>query len=343
MKMVYFWLALFIAVAACKKRDPVPKAGSGASEESSAASADDNSPVELKVKWPVNNRYAERMEVNSDTETTLAQTPKPMLQKVQMNQEYSITVLRERELELEFESMEMDVTMNGKPVLNLDTRAEAGGGEVANPVAAGFRQIIGAKLKYILDASNRVEKVEGTKEFANRATAGSNPQGRAVMQSMFNEDYFKQMVDFGRGLPTQPVKAGDSWPLQTEVTVPALGAMKLDINYTLKGWEQRDKRKCAAIDFVGSMTSQGVTNTGPMGMSMKIEEGKLSGKTWFDPELGHPIETQISQDLLMQMSVPMPRAARTNTAGQTPASQNIINRTKNKVVIKLVEVVGGTR
>src|SRR5688572_14153425 len=143
-----YWLmliALALACASCKKSDPAAKAGAGgsASEEESAAIADDGSPVALKVKWPVGNRYTQRMEVNGDTQTHMAQSPKPMLQKVELNQEYTVTVLRERtnagpELELEFQAVEMDVTMNGKPVVNLDTRAEAGGAEASNPVTAGF-------------------------------------------------------------------------------------------------------------------------------------------------------------------------------------------------------------
>ena len=344
MKIVYLWLAVLIASVGCKKSDPAAKTGAGGSGEESTATADDGAPVTLQVKWPVGSRYGQRMEVNGDTETFMAQSPKPMSQKMQLSQDYTISVLGERpgggrELELEFEGVEMNVIMNGKSVLDLDTKAEAGGGEVSNPVASGFRQVVGAKIKYLLDASNNVEKVEGFKDFISKASAGSNPQGRAVMQSMFNEEYFKQMVDFGRGLPRKPVKVGESWPLQMDLTVPVLGAMKLDLNYTLKGWAQREKRRCAAIDFAGSMIAKGGTNPSAMGMTMSIESGKLSGTTWFDPELGHPVETMINQDMVLHMSVPNPRGARTNVSAQMPASQNITNNTKQKVVIKLVDVV----
>lgn len=291
----------------------------------------------LKVKWPVGNRYVQRMEVNGDTETRLPQMPKPMMQKVNLNQEYSVTVVADRELELEFDSTEMDVTMNGKSVVSMDSKAEAGAAE-ANPTVAGFRQIVGAKIKFLLDQSNRVEKMEGAKEFLAKASGSSNPQARAAMQGTFNDEYFKQMVDFQRGLPPNPVKSGDSWPVKTELAVPVLGQLNLDMNYTLAGWEQREKRTCAAIDFVGTMTSKGDAGQGggPPGMSMRIESGKMTGKTWFDPELGHPVETLVNQDMVLHMSMPKPANAK--GGNQPGAGQTITNNVKQKIVIKLVEV-----
>lgn len=341
MKIWCLCLALALACGGCKKSATAPK-------DESTKLAKDTSPVMLTVKWPVGNRYTERMEMNGDTETTMPQMPKPMQQKVQVIQEYSITVLGERpkggrELELEFESTEIDVTMNGKPVLNLDTQGEAGGGEVSNPIASSFRQVIGARIKFLLDASNHVEKVEGYKEFVAKATAGGNPQSRAIMQNMFSEDYFQQMVDFARGLPRQPVNVGESWPLQTDLNVPVLGVMKMDLTYTFKGWEPREKRRCAAIDFTGTMTSKSSSNAAPMGMTSKVESGQISGKTWFDPELGNPVETLINQDLVIHMTVPAPRAQRTNVASQAAASQNLTNRSKQKIVIKLADVVSAAK
>src|SRR5688500_7463685 len=142
MKFAGFVLAtvVLVVVAGCKKSETA-KSSSGGSESSEHVSARDGEPVTLSVKWPVGNRYTQRMEVNGDTETRIPQQPKPMQQKISLNQEYSITVLAERpkggrELELEVESAEIDVTMNGKPVVNLDTKAEASPAEGNSGLAA---------------------------------------------------------------------------------------------------------------------------------------------------------------------------------------------------------------
>src|SRR5436190_6016710 len=249
---VWILLAALLICAGCKKSG-TPAAGSKG--DASESVTKDNDPVTLKVKWPMGNRYTQRMEVVGDSETRMPQMPKPMAQKINLNQEYNVTVVGQQpksgpELELEFESTEMDVNVNGKPVVNLDTKAEAGAAET-DPMLAGFRQVVGSKIKFFLNESNLVEKVEGVKEFLAKATGASNPQARATMQGMFNEDYFKQMVDFQRGLPAKPVKAGDSWPVKMDLTAPVLGKMNIDMNYTFTGWQQREKRQCAAIDLAG--------------------------------------------------------------------------------------------
>jgi uncharacterized protein DUF6263 len=345
MRIVWFVvLPALLTSAGCKKSEMAPKSASAdASSETAPAAAADSGPVALRVKWPVGNRYSQRMEVSGDTETLMPFSSKPMLQKVSINQEYSVTVLGERprngrELELEFESAEIDVNMNGKPVMTLDTRAEAGA-EASNPLASGFRQVIGTKIKFLLDESNHIEKVDGVKEFIAKASAGSNPQGRAVMQSMFSEEYFKHTVDFQRGLPPNPVKIGDTWPVKSDLTIPVLGVMNMDMNYTFKGWEQREKRKCATIGFTGTMSSKGEGgNPTTMGMTMKVESGKISGTTWFDPELGHPVESSFDQDMLMLMTLPIGRAkANGDAAGATP--QSVTNNTRQKIAIKLVDIV----
>ena len=232
--------------------------------------------------------------------------------------------------------------MNGKPVVNLDTKAEAGPAESQTGVA-GFRQIIGAKIKFLMDASNQVEKIEGIPEFTAKAMAGSNPQGRAAMQNMFSEEFFRQVVDSQRTLPSKPVKVGDSWPWKDEVTMPGFGAMGLDITYTLKGWEERQKRKCAAIDFAGTMSSKPATNAAQPGMNMKMDSGKISGRTWFDPELGNTVETAVDQDLVMQITMPAPRRRTTNAPAEPVATQTITNNTKQKVVLKLIDVVSAAK
>ncbi|HKQ38303.1 MAG TPA: DUF6263 family protein, partial [Verrucomicrobiae bacterium] len=334
--------ALAVVCAGCKKSETTSKTGSHDSSETLSESAANEGAVTLRVKWPVGNRYTHRMEVNGDTETHVPQMPKPMHQKMNLNQEYNINVVAERpqggrELELEYESAEIDVTMNGKPVVNLDTKAEASPVESSNPTLASFRQIVGAKIKFLLDASNRVEKVEGVPEFSAKATAGANPQGRAAMQSMFSEDYFKQMVDSQRSLPPKPVKVGDSWPMRTDIAMAAFGTMHIDMDYTFKGWEQHDKRKCAALDFAGTISATGNTNANQPGMSMQIEAGKMGGRTWFDPDLGAIVESSFDQDLLIYISVPG-RASKEGAAMQT-----ITNNTKQKVVIKLVDVVSAAK
>ena len=78
------WVVLCVAAvvcAGCKKSGTTAKS-SGQESASESAIADDGQTVTLQAKWPVGNRYAQRMEVNGDTETHVPQMPKPMQQKL---------------------------------------------------------------------------------------------------------------------------------------------------------------------------------------------------------------------------------------------------------------------
>jgi hypothetical protein len=76
---------------------------------------------------------------------------------------------------------------------------------------------------------------------------------------------------------------------------------------------------------------------------MKVESGKFTGKTWFDPDLGSTVETTVHQDMVLHMSMPVARRRDTNAAAQAPAMQSITNNTKQNVVIKLVDVVSAAK
>ncbi len=332
--------ALGVGLTGCSKSDP---ARSGASGTPAASTG----PVELKLKWPPGNRYVQRMELLQDSTMSGAQMPKPMKQHVTMGQEYSLTALKARdgggsEVELEFLAAEMEVSMGERVVMNFDSKGEAGADEAQNPIASTFRKMIGSKLKYLFNASNRVEKIEGIQEFTDQMTRTAPPQARAIFQSMFNEDYLKQLVDLGQGLPAQPVKPGDKWPVNSEVSMGPMGTLLTAMDYTFKGWEQHEKHNCAVLDFTGTVKSKDGAGSSLMGMTMVLDNGTVSGKGWFDPELGMIVDAAINEVMTMRMTVPTQGPRRTNAAAAGPApTQTITNRMDQKINLKLVEFTPG--
>ncbi len=331
----------------CKKSEQAA-AGSTKPGEASAKpqSAD---PVELKVRWPVGNRYTQRLTVNSSSETTVAQSPKPIGQNIKMEQEYTLEVTKEREkggkeLALVMRSTEIEVTSGGKVVMSVDTQGEASGAEADNPLIASYRQLIGTSIRYLLDQSNRVQKVEGLKEFVDKATARAPAQAKGMIRGMFSDDYFKQIVDYQKALPPKPVKPGDTWPVMTDLSMGPMGQIKADFTYTYKGTEEREKRSCALMEFTGTLTLKAVpTNTGPMGTTVNIESGTMTGKSWFDPELGSMVEVDMDQNLTMKVNYTIPaRRFPTNApqAPQGPTQQTATTQTKQKVNVKLIDFSG---
>jgi len=310
-------LLLLLAGNGCGKKDEAGKKAASASDPAAAVA---KGAVELKLKLPVGARFPMRIEVVQKSEMLIPSMPKPLRQETTLNQELRFTVLKEyegggREVELEFNDVDMSVMMNGREAMTFDSRGESLG-EQENPAAAAFRRMVGAKLKCVLDASNQVARVEGWKELVTKMTAGSG--GAQMMSGVFTEDYFKQLADFSHGLPDQAVQPGDSWPSRRTIVMGPLGTATMDLTYTFKRWEEREKRQCARLEFTGPIRAGAPSTNAPMmGVRMALLDGTTSGLAWFDPALGLMIDSESDQKMNVLMNFPGTNApARvSNTSG----------------------------
>ena len=75
-----------------------------------------------------------------------------------------------------------------------------------------------------------------------------------------------------------------------------MGVLMLDITYTFIGTELHDNHNCARLDYTGDITSKPSDNPA---MKTSIEQGKMAGTIWFDPELGMLLDNQSHQDMNM--------------------------------------------
>ena len=294
-------------------------------------------PMELKVKWPVGERVVQSLEMKQTADISVPNQPNPLKQEMTMGQEYGLTVLKEtpeggREVEMEFLGVQMAMSMGGKPMFNYDSSKKSAD-DAKNPVAAMFQKIVGAKLQYFMDASNRVDRIEGIDALVGQLESGGRPDMTTGLKSMFNEGYFKQIMDSSRYLPSKPVQPGDSWPIQMEIPMGPVGIIKIDYTVTFQSWEQHGKRMCARMEIQGTLKSNPNPDAAAGGMNMNISEGSVSGVSWFDPELGMIIDSSADQDIKLTMTMPMnPRG---NAAGKT---QTISSAMKQLVTIKLDSV-----
>ena len=297
-------LALVVAGAGCNKAGKL-------SEHSKLAPT--SGPVELKLKWPAGERVVQDLDMKVKTEITIPGQPAPVLQNMTMGEKYALRVLKENpdgghEVEMEFLSARMGMDMAGKSMVNYDS-AKKSATDAADPVAGVFGKVVGSKIKYFLNASNDVDRVEGVEEMLNRMSAGGPADTVASLKTMFSEGYFKQLMSSSRFMPSKPVSLGDTWPVQLEFPMETLGTLVLDFTITFQSWEMHGQRNCARLEFDGSVKSKPGANPGAAGMILAIQNGTTSGTSWFDPELGITIDTVMNQDMTINITLPKnPRA-----------------------------------
>ena len=264
-------------------------------------------PVELKLKWTAGERIVQDMNMKQTMEMNLPGRPAPMKQEMTMAQEYGLNVLKEtpdggHEVEMEFLRTRMSMAMGGKQMADFDSAKKSPENQ-AGPGGDIFSKIVGSKIRYFLNATNGIDRLEGVDELMNKLAASGQTPEAGALKGMYNEGFFKQMMSQSRYLPPKPVTLGDTWPVEVEYPMGSIGTLVLDFTYTMKGWEMHGQRNCARLDFDGTVKNKPGTDTaGPMSISSL--DGTLSGTSWFDPELGMTIDTALNQDLTMTMNLP---------------------------------------
>lgn len=320
-------LALAVAVAGCGKTNKL--------NTPSTATPPASGEVELKLKWTPGEHIVQQADMKQNIQSFVPGLPEPMKQDMTIGQKFSLTVVSANpdgghKLELQFLAMRVDAETAGKTVSYDSDKGSST--KSTDPIAEMLGKMVGARLVYFLDASNRVERIEGIDELLNRLSTGNT--AAASLKSVFNEDYFKRIMDTTLYLPPKPVQPGDTWPVEIQLPIGVFGTMHVNYTSAFKGWEMHGKRNCALIEFAGTMEIE-PSGSASQGLKLSVQNGKTSGMLWFDPELGMVIDSNINQDMTMLMTVPRNSRAAATAPAETQTITNQMTQTLNFKVVSV--------
>jgi len=155
-------------------------------------------------------------------------------------------------------------------------------------------------MTFFVTSENRVTRVDGMKDLNERLSSGTSVRGVAggVLNRFFNQQFYRDIVEMGL-LPRDPIKVTDKWTTSRQVNGGLWGnnMAQLDLNYEFRGWQRRDGTNCIRLDFTGTLKPPGSASTQPgarrpaVRPSSSLEEGKVSGQCWYNPELALAIDT----------------------------------------------------
>lgn len=267
-----------------------------------AASVSTDRPAEIRIKWVVGKKYEFHWELNQSSETKSPNQSQPVAEGLKWTQDCNLSALKElpdggRQLELEFVKEAMEESQGGHTVLSFDSAQDPAGNK-HNRLAI-LSAIIGARLEFFINADGKLQRVDGAKELANHIAAVGTPQQQQVFNGTFGEDNLKNYLSFEDMMPNRMVNIGESWSLKKDI-VDSIGVLTEETKFTFKKWEQYGGRKCAHIEEMGSLSSKTVSTAS--GAMVKIEKGKFSGDTWFDPEAGMIVGGHENEDLIFKIT-----------------------------------------
>jgi len=283
--------------------------------------------VELNWKWPpVGERVVFDMEMKRNGEHLTPGQPDSQKEYTTVEKKFGLTVLKAtpgggHEVELEFLSIRYRIALGGETVLDYDStqKSPAPG---TNSLTDIYGKLVGSKIRYFLNASNGVERMEGVDELEKRLSSGASAEASALTKLQFGEDYLKQIISgLDRCLPPKAVQPGDTWPVQMEMAMSPFGTVSRNYTVTFQNWEQHWNRNCARLEVQSTVKTKPEPNSNPAGTSASNFEGTSSGVSWFDPELGMIIETTANDDMKMVIN-PMPASSSGNpgASGPTPGT-----------------------
>ena len=286
--------------------------------------------VELRLKWEVGKRYVMRIENSQEMEITLMPGTAPMHQAGQHSFDLSVATLKAlpdggRELEMSYLEAAFEMNMGGQTV-SFDSRSDDTV-DADNPLAV-ISKMVGAKIVCRLDGEGQIKEVEGLKEFAARMTEG-NPQVAQVLEGFLNTESFKRNFGgyFGmHWLPGKRVKIGETWSVEDEVPMGALGTFVNRMDYTFEGWENGH----AVLVGKGTMSSRPgkPIEQGGMSMDLAVKNGNIAGRTLVDPRRGTVTESSLETMADMQITV----------KGMDGATGPMDQKLKQKYTAKLIRV-----
>lgn len=316
LKAIPVFLLGLSLVSGCSDKKKPAAAPAPAAKQAEAKPAEAPKPkepaAELKLKWDTGKRYVIRDETTTESSMKAGNQPEPVKTSLLTARDLALTVLKERssggqEIEIEFLAEKVENKMGDRTIAAFNSTDDLKT-DRTNAIAKLHRKLVGTKFTLFTDTAGQVEKVEGVSNLVRKITLGLDKNSSTLLKAQFSEDALKKMGLGNEGMPKQAVAPGDSWTNQFDL--PLMGGMvaKFTVQSSLKGYEEREKKRCAIIKNTGS--AQISAGTTPQAGAMQFENVKLEGETVIDPEKSQLISA--NNEIKMEMKV---------TAG---AQQNII-------------------
>lgn len=270
--------------------------------------------VSMTPRWQEGKRYIFRVESITSSQVPRKNTSQIIKTDTSLSQDLAFSVTNvapdgSRVLQMEILAVQMETGRDDGVTMSFDS-----GNKVMQvedtPLIQRLRKFVGIKLQFRLSPENKVTRVDGVKELSDRQGGGNtNIRGVAagVIARYFNQQFYRDVVEMGM-LPKTPVKIGDMWTVNRPANAGASGnPFPAVFTYTFRGWQLHDGTNCARLEFTGEFQPAVPQPSGTNDPSVRqikrpsggpsLEEGSITGQSWYSPEHTLAIETIYNQSI----------------------------------------------
>ncbi len=283
--------------------------------------------VTMTARWQEGKRYIFRVESVTSSQVPRKNTAQLIQTETSLAQDLAFSVTNvapdgSRVLHMEILAVQMETGRDDGVTMSFDSDNKVMQVE-DTPLIQRLRKFVGLKLQFRLSPENKVTRVDGIKELSDRQSGGNNStRGAAagVIARYFNQQFYRDIVEMGM-LPKTPVMIGDTWTIDRPANAGASGnPFPAMFTYTFRGWQKRDGTNCARLDFTGEFKPASLqTNDSAIRTIVRaaarpnLEEGSITGHSWYSPEHTLAIETIYNQSITAKTTTG--RRVRAKTTG----------------------------
>jgi hypothetical protein len=165
-------------------------------------------------------------------------------------------------------------------------------------LAPALKTLVGAEIAMTMDPRGQPTDIKLSDKF--KEALKNNPAAQGPQAEMLSEDGIKKMMtQSGLILPEGAVKMGANWTNKAEMKLGALGKMNINTQYNYDGPETKDGKTLQKITLKPDVTLEADPNA-PVKTSIKSQDSK--GKALFDNKEGRLVETNLTQELVMEIN-----------------------------------------
>jgi len=245
--------------------------------------------ADLSYKWRegVTLAYETVMDITQETASPFGNTSVEI--STTSVQTYEVTAVRRGDGQIEVTNdsikVEGDTGVGGR--ISYDSTNPRDRRRASDPTIAPFASMVGKSFVMVLNEAGEVQNLEGHEELA--ALSGAT-------DAMFEA----QLEQMWHVVPGEEVEVGETWSTRTTQTIPGVGEITVELEYTFTEMDSMEGLDVAVIEVTGS-ASMG-RGARVQGMRVSITESLVEGVIHFAPDLGLVIESEQSQDLILEIT-----------------------------------------
>jgi hypothetical protein len=232
--------------------------------------------VELRLHWEPGQFYLQ--ETDTDTTTFLTALGQKHDQKLRMRQTTSIKVkpgpAGGSEARVTIDSLKGEMVHDG-----LLLPFDADKMEDAHPMLQkAVGRASGKSFTLVYDAADQFQDVQ---DIGSMVRGGTTPDLGSIADAKQVALLFRRSLEMG--LPRIPVRPGDKWLSEENISFAEAGQVKVRLNAKFEEFTTRETRRHAKISFAGGMESQADEKTRKALVTVG-KDSQITGHVFFDLE-----------------------------------------------------------